>query len=413
MVRADPLAPFSPPPMASSLSSSFSSAAFASAPAAYDPSLDLSRLLNRLEQNLLRADSDRWRRLVADEFQRQQARYDVAVARKLLTRAEQDALAIKVHTRRQESQAVLNRQRALVEQLQERLDDLEGEARAAEAAMDTEGGEDDEADDDDDDVLAQITKMTRTEQLESSAQGVPEAIRGEIYEEANEGAVTEDMAMSSSFSTADASSETKPARSRRKKTSRTVRIPPTVTATEASAAAPTATATVRLRKGKKRSSMGDTARSTSAQIDDGDYGDNDNDNDGKTEADLASSSLLLGRSSSNTAGDPVASEETVLDDHRREQEALSEDILRLAQALKEKSLATSRLLEDDKGVVDRVGDGMSTTTDSLSAASRSMAVLTRMTEGKGWWGRMLLLGMVYGLMALLVLLFLFLPKLRL
>jgi len=114
-------------------------------------------------------------------------------------------------------------------------------------------------------------------------------------------------------------------------------------------------------------------------------------------------------------GEPVGvtSEEAVLDHHRREQEALSEDILRLAKALKEKSLVTSRMLEDDKDVVDRVGEGMNTTTDSLSAASRSMALLTRMTEGKGWWGRLLLLGMVYGSMLVLLLFFLFLPKLRL
>lgn len=126
----------------------------------------------------------------------------------------------------------------------------------------------------------------------------------------------------------------------------------------------------------------------------------------------ATSSSLFEKSGDGEASG-VATEEAVLDHHRREQEALSEDILRLAKALKEKSLVTSRMLEDDKDVVDRVGEGMNTTTDSLSAASRSMAVLTRMTEGKGWWGRMLLLGMVYGSMLALLLLFLFLPKLRL
>ncbi len=108
----------------------------------------------------------------------------------------------------------------------------------------------------------------------------------------------------------------------------------------------------------------------------------------------------------------TATEEAILDSHRKEQEALSEDILRLAKALKDKSLTTSRLLEEDKDVLGRVGEGLDTTDRNMESASRSMSTLTRLTEGKGWWGRMLLFAMVYGMMLALVLLFLLLPKLR-
>ncbi|CAK7206752.1 hypothetical protein SEUCBS139899_009558 [Sporothrix eucalyptigena] len=392
MGRTDPLPPFSAP-VASSFSSSTSSSS-------YDPYIDLGRLLARLEQNLLRADSDRWRRLVADEFQRLQARFDVAAARKLLTHVEQSALSIKTLTRRQDMQAELNRRRALIELLQERLDNLDEEARAAAELQKDNGGDDDDETDGEngaDDNLAHIVRShSRSTQLPAAVAAV-----STNPPERSETSTNLDTDTTSS------PSDQQPPKPRRKKTNR-VRIAapgeetstatgqPTATVT---ASAATTTATPRPRKRRQGASnrvdQEDTARSTSAQV------------AGSPDRTTAS---LFEKSDSDNA---ISTEEAVLDHHRREQEALSEDILRLAQALKEKSLTTSRMLEDDKDVVDRVGEGMNTTTDSLSAASRSMAVLTRMTEGKGWWGRMMLLGMVYGMMLALLLIFLFLPKLRL
>ncbi|CAK7223335.1 hypothetical protein SBRCBS47491_005173 [Sporothrix bragantina] len=397
MGRTDPLPPYSAP-----VASSFSSASDSSS---YDPYVDLGRLLDRLEQKLLRADSDRWRRLVADEFQRLQARFDVAAARKLLTRVEHNALSIKVLTRRQDVQAELNRRRALIELLQERLDNLDEEARAA-AAFDKDGGDssdEGEAEADGDDSLAHIIRSpSGSTQFSTAAVATP--------------AAPERSETSTSFDTEFTDTTASPAievpKPRRKKTNRVRIATPgeetstaSATATPTSTTAPstaTATATPRPRRRRTAAQGGtdaeDTARSTSAQV------------DTATSPDRSTKSLFDASGNETYA---VSTEEAVLDHHRREQEALSEDILRLAKALKERSLTTSRMLEDDKDVVDRVGEGMNTTTDSLSAASRSMALLTRMTEGKGWWGRMMLLGMVYGLMLALLLLFLFLPKLRL
>lgn len=375
-------ATFAPPtPTSSSISN-------ANSPSAYDPFLDLGRLLVRLEQNLLRADTDRWRRLVSDGFQRQQARFDVAAARKLLTRVEQSTLQIKQVTRRQEMQSELNRRRALIEQLQERLDDLDEEARSVSAMR--AGGDDSEDDEVEDEELAYIQTPSRTQTVDrASLPGLssletspPEPTPSQPLQ-----TTASPTPLVSSLSTGTAADKSK-----RKKAGR-VRID----APDVGSDSPTTTRMVtrsrkaRESKNKEPRESRNTARTSSAQVAPG-------------------SPQLFDKS---TEANGVVAEETILDHHRREQEELSGDILRLAHALKEKSMATARMLEDDKDVVDRVGDGMNTTTDSLTAASKSMALLSRMTEGKGWWGRMMLMAMVYGLMLLLVLLFLFLPKLRL
>ncbi|EFX02595.1 hypothetical protein CMQ_2524 [Grosmannia clavigera kw1407] len=334
---------------------------------AYDPFIDLGRLLSRLDQNILRADGDRWQRLVTDEFQRLQARFDVTAARSLLARVEQDASTIKAASRRQEVQDELSRRRELVERLQERLDDLDEEARAA-AAMDAGGAVDEVRTATADDVLVPLDAQPVSGQAGKPAKATEAGPRPES-------------------TSAHAGRDTA---TRRKKG----RI-----------AQATVTATIRARRGGRRSAKTDCDRgqSTSAQAAEG--------VEAATTAELRST--LLSTTGRGGDGDGVAAEEVLLDHHRHEQEVLSSDILRLARALKERSLATSRLLEDDKDVVDRVGEGLHTTNEHLSAAGRSMALLTRMTEGKGWWGRMMLFGMVYGLMLVLLLLFLFLPKLRL
>lgn len=342
----------------------------------------------RLEQNLLRADSDRWRRLVADEFQRMQARFDVAAARKLLTRVEQSALSIKVLSRRQEVQAELNRRRALVELLQERLDNLDEEARAGAALRGgvEDADEDGESTRGEDDDTTHIIRAPSTPHLSVTTQP-PAALATDIPTPTTS---TTDAPTPTSTSASQVS------KSRRRRTNR-VRIAVPEDQARSTSPATTATTTTMTTRSRRKQQEADDAASIQTQ---------------DTARTTATSSSLFEKSGDGESSG-VATEEAVLDHHRREQEALSEDILRLAKALKEKSLVTSRMLEDDKDVVDRVGEGMNTTTDSLSAASRSMALLTRMTEGKGWWGRMLLLGMVYGSMLALLLLFMFVPKLRL
>ena len=84
----------------------------------------------------------------------------------------------------------------------------------------------------------------------------------------------------------------------------------------------------------------------------------------------------------------------------------------MAGALKSSSQRFSSTLEADKDLVGRAGDAMEKTERGMEAAKGRMGLLKRMTEGKGWWGRLLLFAWVYGLMVALILLVFVMPKLR-
>lgn len=84
----------------------------------------------------------------------------------------------------------------------------------------------------------------------------------------------------------------------------------------------------------------------------------------------------------------------------------------MAGALKESSQRFSSTLEADKDVVGRAAEGMDKTEQGMEATKGRMGALKRVTEGKGWWGRMILYAWVYGLMVGLVLLVFVMPKLR-
>lgn len=118
------------------------------------------------------------------------------------------------------------------------------------------------------------------------------------------------------------------------------------------------------------------------------------------------------KSTASTGAASTATAEALLDRQRQEQDALSESILKMAGALKASSQRFSSTLEQDKNVLSRAGEGMDKTERGMDAASRRMGTLRRMTEGKGWWGRMMLYAWVYGLMVALVLLVFVMPKLR-
>jgi hypothetical protein len=113
-----------------------------------------------------------------------------------------------------------------------------------------------------------------------------------------------------------------------------------------------------------------------------------------------------------TATTALTTEEAILDHQRAAQDALSESILKLASELKASSHAFSASLEQDKEVVDRAGQGMGKTGQTMEGVTKRMGMLTRMTEGEGWWGRVRLYVIVYGLMVVLVLVVGVLPKLR-
>lgn len=108
----------------------------------------------------------------------------------------------------------------------------------------------------------------------------------------------------------------------------------------------------------------------------------------------------------------TATAEAILDQQRVEQDAISNSILMMASALKESSKSFSATLEEDKNILGAAGASMEKSELGMEAAQGRMGSLKRMTEGKGWWGRMMLYAWVYGLMVSLILLVFVLPKLR-
>lgn len=108
----------------------------------------------------------------------------------------------------------------------------------------------------------------------------------------------------------------------------------------------------------------------------------------------------------------TATAEAILDHQRAEQDVLSDSILKMAGALKASSQRFSTTLEADKEVLGRAGDAVDKTERGMEAARGRMGALRRMTEGKGWWGRMMLYAWVYGLMVALMVLVFVMPKLR-
>jgi hypothetical protein len=104
--------------------------------------------------------------------------------------------------------------------------------------------------------------------------------------------------------------------------------------------------------------------------------------------------------------------ETMLSHNRTEQEALTDGLLGLARALKQSSQAFGASLETEKEVLARAEKGLDKNARDMDGAQSRMSTLRRMTEGKGWWGRIKLYGFIAGLWLACFLLVFLAPKLR-
>ena len=108
----------------------------------------------------------------------------------------------------------------------------------------------------------------------------------------------------------------------------------------------------------------------------------------------------------------LSTTEKLFSHNRSEQEDLTSSLLNMAQALKESSKAFSSTLDSEKSILDRTGEGLEKNTSGMQAAEQRMGTLRRMTEGRGWWGRMLMYAWIAGLMIIALVIVGFLPKLR-
>lgn len=130
-------------------------------------------------------------------------------------------------------------------------------------------------------------------------------------------------------------------------------------------------------------------------------------------ADPSSTSTLRNRNAQPAQQiQPTQSKEDALSAHRHEQEDLTSSLLALATQLKTSSQSFQSQLESEKSVLARAVDGIDRTASNMDAAERRMGLLRRMTEGKGWWGRMMLYAWIFAGWALAILIVFVGPKLR-
>jgi hypothetical protein len=130
-------------------------------------------------------------------------------------------------------------------------------------------------------------------------------------------------------------------------------------------------------------------------------------------AQTASGNSLFGSKSSVTTGDPnLPQTEALLSHNRGEQESLTSSLLEMAKQLKQQSVQFGQTLEGDRDVLDRAVSGLDNGQLGMDAASRRMGTLRKMTEGRGWFARMKLYGMIFGLWLLAFLIVFVGPKIR-
>lgn len=124
----------------------------------------------------------------------------------------------------------------------------------------------------------------------------------------------------------------------------------------------------------------------------------------------ASAGVDTAKTTSSSTSAPIT--ESLMKHHRAEQEELTTSLLSMAQALKASSQSFSQTLESEKETVDRAGEGLDRNVTGMEAASKRMGYLRQMSEGKGWWGRMMLYAWIFGLMFAAFFIVAFMPKLR-
>ncbi|CAD0097408.1 unnamed protein product [Aureobasidium mustum] len=113
--------------------------------------------------------------------------------------------------------------------------------------------------------------------------------------------------------------------------------------------------------------------------------------------------------SSNTA--PLSTNQ-VLESATRDQDLLTTSLVTLAQSLKQSSMQFASSLENEKEVLRRAETGLDKNSMGMEAAGNRMGALRRMTEGKGWWGRIKLYAIIAALWIAAFLLVFVGPKLR-
>jgi hypothetical protein len=126
-------------------------------------------------------------------------------------------------------------------------------------------------------------------------------------------------------------------------------------------------------------------------------------------AELLSTSKL--QSTTTGTSLPQTGKAAVLETQESEQMALTSSLVEMARALKASTRKFGQTLEAEKGDLDRAGQGLEKNKDGLDAAGKKMGMLRKMSEGRGFMGRLMIYGYIAALWLIAIAL-LFLPKLR-
>ncbi|KAM3509366.1 hypothetical protein MY11210_006365 [Beauveria gryllotalpidicola] len=323
---------------------------------------ELAQILSRLQDSVLHPTPQREKQLRRSYIERQKLATNLQYVNARLSKLEQDAAATPFKSN---TGPLLTKQRDALELLLDRLKDLQ------QVAADEDELDDDSSDEED--LLGGFIPTPSQSAASTAEDTDPQYTPPALDTEPDSPILPERNLSSPSPLPVPTPATTAP------------------TETAASAPAPTQTTqTLRGRHGAEKSAASAAASHSSARA-----------------------ALFANRR--KTAAPPqtsTATAQAILDQQRAEQDALSDSILKMAGALKASSHRFSSTLEADKEAVSRAGEGMSKTEQSMEAARGRMGTLRKMTEGKGWWGRMILYAWVYGLMVGLVLLVFVFPKLR-
>ncbi|KAI9669987.1 MAG: hypothetical protein M1831_007023 [Alyxoria varia] len=100
----------------------------------------------------------------------------------------------------------------------------------------------------------------------------------------------------------------------------------------------------------------------------------------------------------------------LLEAHDTEQESLTSSLVQLAGALKSSTQSFSTKLEESNPLLNNTVKGLEGNVEGMQSTSTRMGTLRRMSEGKGWFGRMGLYAIIAALAVVVLLEALFLPR---
>ncbi|KAJ9194766.1 hypothetical protein DTO166G4_304 [Paecilomyces variotii] len=329
--------------------------------------LNLSRLLARLEHNLLSPSAD-LKPLRQSEFHRARVGANLEYARSLLVQIERSLPKIKPVDRRHSIQTDITRKRQTLKLLKDRLDAISADAEI----LRSEGDEEDidtgiSSEEGDEDLLATPGESAEEENEVENEVPLAEGVSRRYIEEEGLRSPIEDEAVPSTTTTT---------------------APPTATAAAVAAAAATTDTALRNRH-NRQPTLSLTADAATA---------------------TATGSALPTTSSPSLS--KTQATESALDAHAHEQESLTDSLLSLATQLRESSQSFQTSLEAEKSVLSRAVEGLDRNITGMDAAGRRMGLLRRMSEGKGWWGRVLMYVWIFGLWLVAVGIVFLGPKLR-